>query len=72
MNISNNSMSRRGSLLTQIQRKSAHTSQAKKWNNPSIDQEIECPSCHDIMTLCSDFDSFCYLCRECSFILYFE
>ena len=68
------SMSRRGSLLTQIQKqsKSAHTSQTKKWNNPSIDQEIECPSCHDVMALCSDFDSFCYLCRECSFILYFE
>ena len=26
-------------------------------NNLTIDQEIECPSCHDIMTLCSDFDS---------------
>jgi hypothetical protein len=68
------SMSRRSTLLTQIQKqnKPIHTSQTKKWNSLSIDQEIECPSCHDIMTLCSDFDSFCYLCRECSFILYFE
>ncbi len=68
----NDNMSRRGSLLTQVQTKSARTSQTKKSNSLSIDQEIECPSCHDIMALCSDFDSFCYLCRECSFILYFE
>ena len=47
-------MSRRGSLLTQIQEQSklVHTSQTKKSNSLSIDQEIECPSCHDIMTLC--------------------
>jgi hypothetical protein len=23
----------------------------------SIEQEIECPRCHDIMTLCSEFDT---------------
>ncbi|MGB8937981.1 MAG: hypothetical protein WCC17_23065, partial [Candidatus Nitrosopolaris sp.] len=30
-------------------------------NNWAIDQEIECPRCHDIMTLCSDFDKLCYV-----------
>jgi hypothetical protein len=52
-----------------------HLKDIKKENNInglSIDQEIECPSCHGIMALCSDFDSFCYLCGECNFILYFE
>ena len=41
------SMSRRSSLLTQIQNKPVHTSQTKKWNTNnslSIDQEIEYPA----------------------------
>ena len=36
----------------------------------SIEQEIECPSCRDIMTLCSDFDRICYLREECNFPFY--
>ena len=38
-------------------------------NNLAIDQEIECPRCHDIMTLCCDFDRLCYVCEECTFNL---
>jgi hypothetical protein len=38
-------------------------------NNLAIDQEIECPRCHDIMTLCSDLDRLCYVCEECTFNL---
>ena len=38
-------------------------------NNLAIDLETECPRCHDIMTLCSDFDKLCYTCEECSFLL---
>jgi hypothetical protein len=34
-----------------------------------IEQEIECPRCHDIMTLSSDFDKLLYFCQECSFSL---
>jgi cytochrome c-type biogenesis protein CcmH/NrfF len=30
-----------------------------------IDREIECPRCHDIMILSSDFDRLGYLCQEC-------
>jgi hypothetical protein len=36
----------------------------------SIEQEIECPRCHDIMTLCSEFDRMGYYCEECSFSLH--
>ena len=41
----------------------------------SIEQEIECPRCHDVMTLCSEFDRLGYFCevnysRRCSFSLH--
>jgi hypothetical protein len=65
----------RSRLLTEVRNEPVHLKDIKKENNInglSIDQEIECPSCHGIMALCSDFDSFCYLCGECNFILYFE
>jgi DNA-directed RNA polymerase subunit RPC12/RpoP len=35
-----------------------------------IEQEIECPRCHDMMILSSEFDRFGYFCEECSFLLY--
>jgi hypothetical protein len=38
-------------------------------NNIVVDHEIECPRCHDMMTLCSNFDKLCYACQECDFIL---
>ena len=34
-----------------------------------IEQEIECPRCHDIMALSSEFDKLLYFCQECSFSL---
>ena len=34
-----------------------------------IDREIECPRCHDVMALSSDFDKLLYFCQECSFSL---
>jgi hypothetical protein len=37
--------------------------------NLSVEYEIECPRCHDVMTLQSDFDRFCYFCEECCFTL---
>ncbi|HKX20939.1 MAG TPA: hypothetical protein VJM74_04640 [Nitrososphaeraceae archaeon] len=36
----------------------------------TIEHEIDCPRCYNIMTLCSDFDSLYYLCEECDFSLY--
>ena len=35
-----------------------------------LEHEIECPRCHDSMTLCSDFDNLYYVCEECDFSLY--
>jgi cytochrome c-type biogenesis protein CcmH/NrfF len=35
-----------------------------------IDREIECPRCHDIMILSSDFDRLGYLCQECDLSLF--
>jgi hypothetical protein len=37
---------------------------------PFLEQEIECPRCHDSMMLCSDFDNLFYVCDECDFCLY--
>ncbi len=36
----------------------------------NLENEIECPRCHDIMTLCSDFDYLYYKCEECYLLLY--
>ena len=36
----------------------------------NLENEIECPRCHDIMTLCSDFDFLYYKCEECYLPLY--
>jgi hypothetical protein len=36
----------------------------------SIENEIECPRCHDSMNLCSDFDRLFYSCDGCDFCLY--
>jgi hypothetical protein len=35
----------------------------------SIEPEIECPCCYDIMTLSSDFDRLLYICQECDLSL---
>lgn len=36
----------------------------------NLENEIECPRCHGIMTLCSDFDFLYYKCEECFLPLY--
>jgi hypothetical protein len=36
---------------------------------PTMQQEIECPRCSDIMTLSSDFDKLLYFCQECELSL---
>ena len=45
-----------------------HTKPALFENN--LENEIECPRCHDVMTLCSDFDFLYYKCEECYLPLY--
>jgi len=34
-----------------------------------LDNEIECPLCHEIMELYSKFDELLYSCQSCSFLL---
>jgi hypothetical protein len=36
----------------------------------NLENEIECPRCHEIMTLYSDFDLLCYKCEGCNLPLY--
>jgi late competence protein required for DNA uptake (superfamily II DNA/RNA helicase) len=55
-------------LLPQLEEEETVT-QAKE-QVLSIEQEIECPRCHDVMMLNSDFDILGYYCEECSFSLH--
>ena len=48
----------------------ANEEPVSKEQDLSIAQEIECPRCHDVMTLCSEFDRLGYFCEECSFSLH--
>ena len=66
----------RSKLLAEVQKEPSQRSEyitqtkdEKKNNNLDIEQKIECPRCHDIMTLSSQFDRLCYLCEECDFHL---
>ncbi len=34
-----------------------------------LDNEIECPRCHEIMDLYSKFDELLYSCESCSYLL---
>jgi hypothetical protein len=47
-----------------------HTSGQIEKVDISIEQEIECPRCHDVITLHSEFDRLGYLCEECDFSLH--
>jgi hypothetical protein len=67
----------RSKLLTEVQKEeisqpSDTITQVKEENNLGVEHEIECPRCHDIMTLQSEFDRLGYACEECDFLLYFN
>ena len=65
----NVTMSKR--LVQQIEKaKEERLRQVANKKNVPIEQEIECPRCHDVMTLHSEFDRLGYFCEECSFSLY--
>ena len=51
-----------------LQKESITEPKDEKNKNIAVDQEIECPRCHDVMTLCSDFDRLTYVCEECDFL----
>jgi hypothetical protein len=55
-----------------LQHQDQHTAEKKETTItlvPEIDQEIECPRCHETMALSSDFDKLCYCCEVCNFSL---
>ena len=53
----------------EINRASESIPQIEERINLGVEHEIECPRCHDIMTLQSDFDRLGYICEECDFLL---
>ena len=64
-------------LLTQVQKEEISQpyesiTQIEEKNNLSVEHEIECPRCHDIMTIQAEFDRLGYVCEECDFLLYFN
>ena len=67
----------RSKLLTEVQKEeitqpSEAITQIEEKNNLGVEHEIECPRCHDIMILQSEFDRLGYVCEECDFLLYFN
>ena len=69
----------RSKLLTEVQKEEisqpsdaiTQIEEEKYKNNLGVEHEIECPRCHDIMTLQSEFDRLGDACEECDFLLYF-
>jgi Zn finger protein HypA/HybF involved in hydrogenase expression len=60
----------RGKLQIGVENSAETPMQSSEHNILQVEHEIECPRCHDIMMLSSQFDKLCYLCEECSFSLY--
>jgi len=67
----------RTGLLAQIENEPNHRNEPildrehqNNNKNLGIEQEIDCPRCHDTMALGSDFDRLGYVCEECDFLLY--
>ncbi|AIC14815.1 hypothetical protein [Nitrososphaera viennensis] len=56
--------------LEELEAKGEEEEEEKKESVALLEQDIECPRCHDSMALCSDFDSLYYTCEECDFTLY--
>ncbi|TLX91187.1 MAG: hypothetical protein E6K94_03955 [Thaumarchaeota archaeon] len=65
-----NNQKNKADLESQYIVRVANQHEAETRIRETIENEIECPRCYNIMTLCSDFDSLYYLCEECDFCLY--
>ena len=64
---------RRKRLVQQIEKaKEERLRQVANKKNVPIEQEIECPRCHDVMTLHSEFDRLGYFCEEWQLFALFE
>jgi hypothetical protein len=65
-----NNQKNKAELESQYIVRVANQREAETRIRETIEHEIDCPRCYNIMTLCSDFDSLYYLCEECDFCLY--
>ena len=66
----NKRMSKTVALESQYVMQIANQHEAESRVSDTIEHEIGCPRCYNVMTLCSDFDSLYYHCEECGFSLY--
>jgi ribosomal protein S27AE len=57
-------------LVSQLEKAKEEIFSQIEQKDLSIEQEIECPRCQDVMTLHSEFDRLAYYCEECSFSLH--
>jgi acetyl-CoA carboxylase beta subunit len=55
------------STEAELESQEEHRNEGQLMKN--TEQEIECPRCHDVMTLSSDFDKLLYVCQECDLLL---
>ena len=60
----------KGEMESQFIVRAGNQQEAERKISDTIEHEIDCPRCYNIMTLCSDFDNLYYLCEDCDFSLY--
>ena len=68
--IRNKRMSKAVTLESQYMMRIRDQHEEESKVSDTIEHEIGCPRCYNVMTLCSDFDNLYYLCEECDFSLY--
>ena len=63
---------RKTNIVTELKEKYLGYSSLNKEKNSNgeVDHEIDCPRCHDVMALQSDFARLGYTCERCDFHLY--
>ncbi len=55
--------------LAELEAMEAPVVEEKQTDTTTLQDEIDCPRCGDIMLLCSGFDYLYYSCDECGFVL---
>ena len=65
-----NKRTRKAALESQYVLGIGNQHEAESKVSDTIEHEIGCPRCYNVMTLCSNFDSLYYLCEECDFSFY--
>lgn len=68
--IKNKRMSKAVAIESQYVMQIGNQRETESKVSDTIEHEIGCPRCYNVMTLCSDFDNLYYHCEECDFSLY--